>query len=460
MNKHYDVIIIGAGPGGYETALYASSSGLKVALIEENKLGGTCLNCGCIPTKTYYSASKYIHEINKMNSFGFETNYKFDFSKIKEKKDNVVLELHKGIEFLLKNANVDLYYGKGIITSTNTVKINSISEDIQSSSDDIQSSSDDIQSSDILIQSDNIIIATGSSPVKDILPNGNLTISSTELLNLDKLPDSLTIIGGGVIGIEMATIFNSLGTKVEVMEMMDNILPNLDSDVSKRIQLSLSKLGIKFHVKSIVNQIIDKNSIEIKEKDNLKIITSDYILLSVGRKACTDVFENIEIKTNKKGFIVNEYFETSIPNIYAIGDCNGINMLAHFATYSGYKVIDKILKKDNKINLSLCPSAIFTFPEVAMLGLTEKMAKEANIEYEVKKVSFRQNGKALSMDEKDGFIKALLSEDEIIGICICGPNASDLIHEVNILMNNHIKLHEFKDYVYAHPTLSEILKLI
>lgn len=446
MNKHYDLIIIGAGPGGYETALYASSSGLKVALIEENKLGGTCLNCGCIPTKTYYSASKYIHEVNKMNAFGFETIYKFDFSKIKEKKDNVVLELHKGIEFLLKNANVDLYYGKGIITSANTVKINSIS--------------DDIQSSDILIQADNIIIATGSSPVKDILPNGNLTISSTELLNLDKLPDSLTIIGGGVIGIEMATIFNALGTKVEVVEMMDNILPNLDSDVSKRIQLSLSKLGIKFHVKSIVNQIIDKNSIEIKEKDNLKIITSDYILLSVGRKANTDVYENIEIKTNKKGFIVNEYFETSTPNIYAIGDCNGINMLAHFATYSGYKVIDKILNKDNKINLSLCPSAIFTFPEVAMLGLTEKMAKEANIAYEVKKVSFRQNGKALSMDEKDGFIKALISDDEIIGICICGPNASDLIHEVNILMNNHIKLHDFKDYVYAHPTLSEILKLI
>lgn len=446
MNKHYDLIIIGAGPGGYETALYASSSGLKVALIEENKLGGTCLNCGCIPTKTYYSASKYIHEVNKMNAFGFETNYKFDFSKIKEKKDNVVLELHKGIEFLLKNANVDLYYGKGIITSTNTVKINSIS--------------DDKQSSDILIQSDNIIIATGSSPVKDILPNGDLTISSTELLNLDKLPDSLTIIGGGVIGIEMATIFNALGTKVEVVEMMDNILPNLDSDISKRIQLSLSKLGIKFHVKSIVNQIIDKNSIEIKEKDNLKIITSDYILLSVGRKANTAVYENIEIKTNKKGFIVNEYFETSTPNIYAIGDCNGVNMLAHFATYSGYKVINKILNKDNKINLSLCPSAIFTFPEVAMLGLTERMAKETNIAYEVKKVSFRQNGKALSMDEKDGFIKALISDDEIIGICICGPNASDLIHEVNILMNNHIKLYDFKDYVYAHPTLSEILKLI
>lgn len=441
MNKHYDLIIIGAGPGGYETALYAKENGLSVALIEENKLGGTCLNCGCIPTKTYYTAAKYIHDIEKMASFGFETNYSFAFDKIKEKKENVVLELGKGIEYLINNSKVDLYNGKGIITD----KLDGIIK---------------IKVNDDILFCDHCIIATGSEPVKGIIPNGDLAITSEDLLSLNKLPKSLTIIGGGVIGIEMATIFASLGTKVEVIEMMDNILPMLDSDIAKRIQLSLSKIGIKFHVKSIVNRIIDKNSVEVIEKGNPQIITSEYILLSVGRKARVDVFENLNIETNKKGFKINDYFETSVSNIYAIGDCNGKNMLAHYATYSGYKVVNKILNKNDNINLSLTPSAVFTFPEIASIGLTEKQAKENNIVYTVKKLSFRQNGKALSMDEKDGFLKAIISDDEIIGMCICGPAAADLIHEIGILLNEHIKISRFKDYVFAHPTLSEILKLI
>lgn len=441
MNKHYDIVIIGAGPGGYETALYAKEKGLSVALIEEKKLGGTCLNCGCIPTKTYYTACKYIHDIKKMNSFGFETNYSFDFSKIREKKDNVVLELSKGIEFLLNSAHIDLYNGRGIITNnikgTITIKVN-----------------------DDILSCNNCIIATGSEPVKDIIANGNKAITSEDLLSLNELPKSLTIIGGGVIGIEMATIFASFGTKVEVIEVMDTILPTLDSDISKRIQLSLSKIGIKFHVKSIVKEIVDKNSVLIIKKEKEQTITSDYVLLSVGRKARVDVFENINIEICKRGFVTNDYFETSIPNIYAIGDCNGKNMLAHYATYSGYKVINKILNKNDNINLSLTPSAVFTLPEIALIGLTEKEAKEKNIAYTVKKLSFRQNGKALSMDEKDGFLKALISDDEIIGMCICGPSASDLIHEISILLNKNIKVSEFKDYVFAHPTLSEILKLI
>ena len=441
MNKHYDIVIIGAGPGGYETALYAKENGLSVALIEEKKLGGTCLNCGCIPTKTYYTACKYIHDIKKMNSFGFETNYSFDFSKMREKKDNIVLELSKGIEFLLNSAHIDLYSGRGIITdNTNTITTIKVNDDI--------------------LSCNNCIIATGSEPVKDIIINGNKAITSEELLSLNELPKSLTIIGGGVIGIEMATIFANFGTKVEVVEMMDTILPTLDSDISKRIQLSLSKIGIKFHVKSIVKEIIDKNSILIIEKEKEQIITSDYILLSVGRKARVDVFENVNIETCKRGFVTNDYFETSIPHIYAIGDCNGKNMLAHYATYSGYKVINKILNKNDNINLSLTPSAVFTLPEIALIGLTEKEAKEKNISYTVKKLSFRQNGKALSMDEKDGFIKTLISDDEIIGMCICGPAAPDLIHEISILLNKNIKISEFKEYVFAHPTLSEILKLI
>ena len=168
----------------------------------------------------------------------------------------------------------------------------------------------------------------------------------------------------------------------------------------------------------------------------------------------------MNIETNKKGFKINDYFETSVSNIYAIGDCNGKNMLAHYATYSGYKVVNKILNKNDNINLSLTPSAVFTFPEIASIGLTEKQAKENNIVYTVKKLSFRQNGKALAMDEKDGFLKAIISDDEIIGMCICGPAAADLIHEIGILLNEHIKISRFKDYVFAHPTLSEILKLI
>lgn len=434
----FDITIIGAGPGGYETAIYAAQKGLKVALIEEHELGGTCLNCGCIPTKTYYAAAKHLANNKKMESYGITTQTSFELSKLYERKEMIVEELKKGISFLINKYDITLIKGRGYILSPNKVLVNNQEIDTK-----------------------NIILATGSNPLTGIITGDEYALSSNDILNMTKLPQSMVIIGGGVIGIEMASIFSYFGTKVEVIEMENTILPMFDVDVSKRLQVLLSKIGIKFHLKSIVNKIIDKNTIEIKEKENLNIIKSDCILMAVGRKAnINNLFPSELIKINSKGIITNDGFQTNIPNIYAIGDCNGKVQLAHYATYSGYSVIDKIINKPSSTDFNLIPSCVFTFPELSQIGLTEKKVKEQGINYEVKKISYRSNGKALSMNEGEGFMKFILSDDKIIGATICGENASDLIHEISILMNKNITINDFKNMIFAHPTLSELLKEI
>lgn len=438
MFKHYDLVIIGGGPGGYETAIYAKEKGLNVCLIEKSELGGTCLNCGCIPTKTYYSCVKNLEGLNKMSTYGVNFNYTLDYQKLYEKKNQIISDLKKGIENKLSKLNVDIIKGTGKIINENIVKVN-----------------------DELLEADYIIIATGSSPLTNIIENDNYAISSEDLLDLKQLPKSLTIIGGGVIGIEMASIFNKLGTKVEIVEMADTILPSLDSDISKRMQSFLSKQGIKIYTKAKVNKFINKNSIEINIKDEIVMLDAEYILMAIGRKANTDavlsLYEGFKpIDYTRRGFTVNSDFQTSISNIYAIGDCNGKNMLAHYATYSGYHVINKILNITSNINS--IPACIFTFPEISTCGKTERECKDNNINYEVRKVMYGQSGKALAMNETEGFVKAIISDGRLIGATMIGECATEIIHEASIIIDKAISQNEVRQMVFAHPTLSEIFK--
>lgn len=432
-----DIIIIGGGPGGYNLALKASNFALNLLLIESRKVGGTCLNCGCIPTKALYKNASLIKEMEDFKTSGIDANYKIDLSLMKKRKDKIVEDLGKGIEFSLNKKNVEVVYGEAKIVDNSRVEVNGL-----------------------VYETKNIVIATGSSPV--LLPiskiNKENVLTSEEMLNLESLPSKLVIIGAGVIGIEMATIFNKFGSDVEVVEKMDRILPNIDSEINKRLLSYLKRSGIKFHLSSSVKEI-KASKVIIEERTQEIALEADKILLSIGRKPNIEGLDldKASINYTNKGIIVDENFETNVKGIFAIGDVTGKTMLAHSATYSGYKVLDYILGTPNKIDLSLTPACIFTFPEIGTIGKTEEECQKEMLEYKVSKALFRANGKANADNDTEGFIKIIHQDDEILGIHIIGPHASDLIHEGVIIMNKKIKISELKDYIFAHPTLSEVL---
>ena len=430
----YDIIIIGAGPGGYETALYAKENGFSVLLIEKDKLGGTCLNAGCIPTKTYNAIAKEIHEFSKLTESGIEVNYTFDFKKAHERKNAVVSELTNGISFLLKKQGVDLVIGEAKLVDKNTVSVN-----------------------DENYSADNIIIATGSSNLDTIIPGSKKVMDAKDILDIEEVPESLAIIGGGVIGVEMATIFNAYGSSVTIYEGMDTILPNIDKEISRRLSSFLTRSGVKINTKTMVKEL-DTNKVTFEKNGNIETLEYSKVLLSIGRIPNINGLglDEIGINYTRKGIVVNENYQTNIPNIYAIGDCNGKIMLAHYAEFSGKQVINHLLGKT--VNDYPCPGAIFTIPEVATVGVTEEELKEKQIEYKVNKVMYRSNGKALAMNETDGFIKTLLVDGKLVGCHIIGYDASTLIHEAVLLINTKCDTGVAKGFIYAHPTLSEVFK--
>lgn len=432
--KNYDIIILGGGPGGYETALYAKEKGFDVALVEAKFLGGTCLNCGCIPTKTYNAIAKELFELKKSENFGISASYTFDFSKAKVKKDAVINELRNGIAFLLNKAGIEVYNGFGKLTSKETILVNE--EELHAKY---------------------IIIATGSKNLDTIIKGSNLALDSTNLLDIDSVPETLAIIGGGVIGVEMATIFNQFGSTVTIFEGMDSILPNIDKELSRRLTSYLTRSGIKVNTKTKVLEI-KEGSLVIDKNGNNEELAFDKILLSIGRIPNTSGIglEEVGIETTKKGIVTNEYFQTNIPNVFAIGDVNGKIMLAHYAEASGKKVIDYLTGAN--VKEYPCPSAIFSIPEIASVGVTEEELKANGTEYIVKKTMYRSNGKALAMDEVEGFIKTLVVNDKLVGCHIIGYDASTLIHEAVMLMNSGESVSIAKKYTYAHPTLSELFK--
>lgn len=419
-----DIIIIGAGPGGYETAIKAAKNGLKVIIINDGPLGGVCLNEGCIPTKTF------CHYAGKE-----------DFTTVAERKEQVINQLRNGVSYLLKNPNITIVEGRAFLKDANTVTVG-----------------------DTEYQAKNIIIATGSKPALLPIPgtDSEMVLTSTEVLSLKELPESICVIGGGVIGLEMACYLRKFGVEVTVLEFAPNILPNFDEDISKRLKQLLTRQGIRIGTTAQVTAIDDEGFVSFEKKDQKYEVVCDKVLMAVGRKPNTEGLNlnAIGISYDKKGIKVNDNMQTSVPNIYAIGDVNGQMMLAHVASFQGYRALNHILGKTDQIRFDLIPSAVFTTPEVASVGLTETLCDDEELDYRTIKVPYGSVGKAVAMGETDGFCKLIIDNEKntILGCHIMGSHASDLIQEVVTMMNLRVTLDRAKDIIHAHPTLSEIIQ--
>ena len=433
-----DLIIIGAGPGGYRAAAYAAQNGLSVIVIEAEHVGGTCLNCGCIPTKSLCHDAEAGHQ---------------DLAAIIARKDEVVSQLRNGIETLLAMPGVTLVRGCAafVEATTPTVKVTS-SEGEES-----------------LYTAKDVIIATGSRakmpPVAGIdLPQ---VVTSTELLKVSQLPARLCIIGAGVIGMEFASCFQAFGSEVTVIEFMKECLPTMDADIAKRLRKSLEKRGITFHLQSAVESIAVIGTsgsapvqVHFIKKEKPFDVEADLVLVATGRAANTEGLnlEAVGIATDRRGIVVNSETFEAAPHIYAIGDVNGRQMLAHAATYQGLHVVNHILGKADHIRLDIMPAAVFTHPEAASVGPTDEQLKADGIEFTVHKGFYRSNGKALATNASEGLVKVFTdADDRLIGAHILGAHASDMVQEIAALMNCDVTLAQLRDMVHIHPTLSEIL---
>lgn len=420
-----DLIIIGAGPGGYETAVEAAKRGMTVTLINDGSLGGVCLNEGCIPTKTF------CHYAGKE-----------EFAAAAERKEAVVNQLRNGVAYLLKNPHITIVGGKASFKDAQTVVVNS----------------EEYTAKDI-------IIATGSKPA--ILPipgaDSEIVLTSTDVLNLKELPECMCVIGGGVIGLEMASYLHRFGVEVTVLEYAPQVLPYFDAEISKRLRMLLAKRGIKIETDAQVTAIDDEGFVTYKKKDQEYNIECDKVLMAVGRTPNTaDLnLKAAGIAYNRKGIEVDDNMKTSVPHIYAIGDVNGKMMLAHVATFQGYRALNSIQRKTDKIKFNLVPAAVFTIPEIASVGLTEAQCDDEELDYKAVKVPFGAVGKAVAMGEPDGFCKLIIDNETrtILGCHIMGAHASDLIQEVVTMMNLGVTIDDAKDIIHAHPTLNEIIQI-
>ena len=448
-----DLIIIGAGPGGYETAVKAAKVGLKTVIIEKEALGGTCLNAGCIPTKCLCHSAE-VHD--EVLAVGY-ADAAVDIAALVARKDSVVEKLRQGVAMLMKTPGITLVQGEARFIDAHTVAVRKADGEEEQ------------------FTAPNVIIATGS--VTKFLPipgaHSKGVITSTEALNLTTLPKRLCIIGGGVIGMEFASIFRGFGVEVEVVEFMKEILPAFDRDIAKRLRTSLKKRGIGFHVGAAAKAIYEGEPmrVEYEEKGKLQSLECDLVLMAVGRGANLEAInlDDIGVAYTRRGITVGADMQTNVPGVYAIGDVNGLCQLAHAATFQGYCALYHILHSvqdaamfgcENPYHaaLTVIPAAVFTNPEVAMVGQTEEQLTEAGIEYKAQKSFYRANGKALSMDADDGLVKILVAPDgKILGAHILGAHASDLIHEVAVLMRQGGTIHDIAHTVHAHPSLSEIL---
>ena len=427
-----ELIIIGSGPGGYRTAAYAASKGIHTTIFEDKEAGGTCLNCGCIPTKTLCHEAE-IADILKEK--GIDS---VDFSAIMARKNAVIEQLRSGVETVLQGENISF------------VKAHAAFKDEKTVVADGQE-----------YTAEKFIIATGSHakmlPIVGI--DQSNVMSSTELLNITEVPKRLCIVGAGVIGMEMASVFNSLGSEVTVIEFLKECLPMVDSDIAKRLRQTIAKRGVTFFMQSGVKRI-NGNAVFFERKGKEEQVEADLILIATGRGANVEGLglENTGVNFSPKGIEVDGNMQTNIPHIYAIGDVNAKMMLAHAATFQGLRAVNHMLGIEDEINLEIMPAAIFTKPEAACVGLSEDQCKEEGMTFVCKKGFYRANGKALAMDETDGLLKLITDEKGLIlGCHVFGAHAADIVQEVSVLMCKQTHVHELAQMVHIHPTLSEIL---
>ncbi len=454
MSK-YDVIVIGSGPGGYVAAIRCAQLGMKTAIIEKYAtLGGTCLNVGCIPSKALLDSSEYVHEAKeKFAAHGIKlSGLQVDLKRMVERKDEVVAQTVKGVEFLMKKNKIDVYHGYGSFVAP---------KEIQVAKEDGTSET---------LHTDKVIIATGSKPIVPSAFNYDKkrVITSTEALNITKIPKRMVIVGGGVIGLELGSVFARLGTEIEVVEYMDRILPTMDLDCSKELTRVLKKLGFKFHLKHAVQSIKATSrsvtvNVQARDEEEAFDIKADYCLVAIGRRPYTDKLglDKAGVQIDEKGrIVVDEHLQTNVEGIYAIGDVIRGPMLAHKAEEEGIFVAETMAGQKPHIDYNLIPSVVYTWPEVASVGKTELQLKEAGIPYKGGKFPFKASGRARASMDTDGMVKVLAHKDtdEILGVHMVGPRAADMIAEAVALMEFRASAEDAGRICHAHPTFTEALK--
>ena len=438
--KSYDLVIIGSGPGGYVAALYASRRKLNVCVVEKDLLGGTCLNRGCIPTKALLYSASILSKIKESKEYGIEAGgFKINFPAIAARKDAVVNRLRAGIETLFRGSRIELLKGAAKVVGADTVSVNG----------------------DIL-NAKSIIIATGSSPMSiPGIESDEVDICSSDgILKMKELPKSIGIVGGGVIGCEFASLFNALGSKVFIVELLDRILTTQSKEVSRKMEAIFKKRGVSIHTAAKLESITKENSLKLKISGG-NVIEAEKALISVGRISNTEGIglEGLGIQTEKGRILVDENLRTSVKSIYAIGDCVRGPLLAHKASYDGMAAVDNILGKTRTIDYAGVPNCVWTDPEVASVGLTEEEAFLKYPDIKIAKFPYLASGKAHLMGRPEGFIKiAGDSKGNIIGVEILGEEACDLIGEAVLAKSIGINIKDWANIVHGHPTLSEIFQ--
>lgn len=447
MEEKYDFAVIGAGPGGYVAAIRAAQLNQKVVLIEQERIGGTCINRGCIPTKYLLQETKLFHDIQ---NFAFansdQREFEYDWQKIQEEKINRVEKLIQGIEFLLQKNGVKCVEGHATLTREKHIEVQNQDQSLE-------------------IHSENIVLATGSKPasISFIQPDGKNILYSKDALGLNQVPESLLILGAGAIGLEIASIYQRLGCKVKVLEILPQILPGSDKTLAKRLERKLHSQGIDVHTKMQVEEInsgqheVVAKGICLRDQKTFAY-KAEKVLVAVGRRPVGEAFSMWPIPKDESGFVkVDDYLETEIAGIYAIGDLIGGKLLAHKASHEGIIAIENALGARKSHKDKAIPMAVFTNPEFAAVGQTEEEAREHfGDRLRLGLFSLQSNGRALTMGEQDGMVKIIADENEIIlGAHILAPHASELIAEMTLAINKRMKLEDIAHSIHIHPTLSE-----
>ncbi|HEN0379976.1 TPA: dihydrolipoyl dehydrogenase [Streptococcus agalactiae] len=440
----YDIVVVGGGPAGYYAAIRGAQLGGKIAIVEKTEFGGTCLNVGCIPTKTYLKNAEILDGLKVAAGRGINlasTNYAIDMDKTVAFKNSVVKTLTGGVRGLLKANKVEIFNGLGQVNPDKSVVIG-----------------------DKVIKGRNVVLATGSKVSRINIPGieSPLVLTSDDILDLREIPKSLAVMGGGVVGIELGLVWASYGVDVTVIEMADRIIPAMDKEVSLELQKILAKKGMKIKTSVGVSEIVEANNQLTLKLNNGEEVVADKALLSIGRVPQMNGLENLEpeLEMERGRIKVNAYQETSIPGIYAPGDVNGTRMLAHAAYRMGEVAAENALGGNKrKAHLDFTPAAVYTHPEVAMVGMTEEQAREQYGDILVGKNSFTGNGRAIASNEAHGFVKVIAEPKykEILGVHIIGPAAAELINEASTIMENELTVYDVAQSIHGHPTFSEVM---
>lgn len=446
--EEVDVLVIGSGPGGYVAAIRAAQLGKSVVIVDRSALGGVCLNVGCIPSKALIQAAKQYETMNGAADIGIEADgVKVNFQKVQQWKDSVVSKLTGGVSYLLKGNKISVLHGEAFFIGADTVSVSNEEEGKR-------------------YKFNHCIIATGSRPIElKAMPFGGRIISSTEALSLQEIPERLVVIGGGYIGIELGQTYAKFGSQVTILEGTDAILPGFEKEISRTVQRQLEKLGATIVTEAMasgVTQIDQEAVVTYSVNNEEQQVTADYVLVTVGRRANTDELglENIGMDMDERGLIVvDEQGQTNIPNIYAIGDVVPGFALAHKASYEGKVAAEAIAGLPSVVDYHVMPEVVFSDPEIASVGLNETKAKEQGVDIKIGKFNYAANGRALTMNAAEGFVKIIADaqDDIVLGVQIVGPEASNLIAEAGLAIEMNATLEDLALTIHAHPTLGEIV---